>query len=30
MDDKMMVRMVFSEAQPFKGIENYFIDSLLY
>ena len=25
-----MVRMVFAEMQPFKGVENYFTDSLLY
>jgi len=25
-----MVRMVFVEMQPFKGVENYFTDSLLY
>ena len=25
-----MVRTVFAEMQPFKGVENYFIDSLLY
>ena len=30
MDDKAMVRMVFVEMQPFKGVENYFTDSLLY
>jgi len=30
MDDKAMVRTVFAEMQPFKGIENYFTDSLLY
>ena len=30
MDDKAMVRTVFAETQPFKGVENYFTDSLLY
>ena len=25
-----MVRMVFAEMQSFKGVKNYFIDSLLY
>jgi len=29
-DDKTMVRMVFAEIQPFKRVENYFTDSLLY
>jgi len=29
-DDKAMVRMVFAKMQPFKGVENYFTDSLLY
>ena len=28
--DKIMVRTVFVEMQPFKGVENYFTDSLLY
>ena len=30
MDDKARVRTVFAEMQPFKGVENYFTDSLLY
>ena len=30
MDDKAMVRTVFAKMQLFKGVENYFIDSLLY
>jgi len=25
-----MVRTMFAETQPFKGVENYFTDSLLY
>ena len=25
-----MVQMVFAEKQSFKGVENYFIDALLY
>jgi len=25
-----MMRMVFPETQPFKGVKNYFADSLLY
>jgi len=25
-----MIRTVFAEMQPFKGVNNYFIDSLLY
>jgi len=25
-----MVKTVFAEMQPFKGVENYFIDSLFY
>ena len=29
-DDKVMVRMVFSEMQPFKRLEYYFTDFLLY
>ena len=29
-DDKAMVKMVFFEMQPFKEVENYFTDSLLY
>jgi len=29
-DDKATVRMVFTEMQPFKRVENYFTDSLLY
>ena len=29
-DDKVMVRMGFAEAQPFKRVKNYFTDSLLY
>jgi len=29
-DDKAMVRTVFAETQPFKGVDNYFTDSLLY
>ena len=30
MDNKAMVKMVFTEMQPFKGEENYFTNSLLY
>ena len=29
-DDKAMVRTVFTEMQPFKGVKNYFTNSLLY
>ena len=29
-NDKAMVRMVLAEMQPFKRVENYFTDSLLY
>jgi len=29
-DNDGMVRMVFAERQPFKGVENYFTDSLLH
>jgi len=29
-NDKAMVRMVFIETQTFKGVENYFTDSLFY
>jgi len=29
-DDKAMVRTVFVEMQPFKRVDNYFTDSLLY
>jgi len=29
-DDKAIVRTVFAEMQPFKGVENYFTESLLY
>ena len=29
-DDVVVVRTVFAEVQPFKGVENYFTDSLLY
>jgi len=28
--DDVVVRMVFIEIQPFKGVENYVTDSLLY
>jgi len=30
MEDDTMVQMVFAEKQPFKGLENYFTDALLY
>ena len=29
-DDNTTVRMVFSEKQSFKGVENYFTDALLH
>jgi len=29
-DDKAMIRTVFTKMQPFKGVENFFTDSLLY
>jgi len=29
-DDNATVRTVFAEKQPFKGVENYFTDALLY
>jgi len=29
-EDNAMVQMVFAEKQPFKGVENYFTDALLY
>jgi len=29
-DNTVMLRIVFANIQPFKGVENYFIDSLLY
>ena len=29
-EDDVMVRTVFAEKQPFKGVENYFTDALLY
>jgi len=29
-DDKIMVRTMFAEMRPFKGVENYFTNSLLY
>ena len=30
MDEKAMVRTMFAEIQPFKRVENYFTNSLLY
>ena len=30
MDDKAIVRMVYAAMQPFKGVENYFTNSLRY
>ena len=30
MGDDALVQTVFAEVQPFKGVENYFTDSLLY
>ena len=30
LDDKVKVRTVFAKMQPFKGVKNYFTDSLLY
>ena len=30
MDDYDRVKIVVADKQPFKGIENYFLDSLLY
>jgi len=30
MGDDTVVRTIFAEVQPFKGVENYFTDSLLY
>ena len=29
-DDNATVQTVFAEKQPFKGVENYFTDALLY
>ena len=30
MEDNATVRTVFTEKQPFKGVENYFTDAFLY